>query len=326
VSRATRRPTRSAASTPAWEVLSDLGASYLVEMSLSDWIALPEHPRRRDTERQSKKEHWAAVRVAKGPVFESLRWVVAADLNGDVCKVNGHTRSLLWERGQLRPPSSVIAQVYRCSSRDELNAIYATFDTQLAAETLYDRVTGAYREWGLTLTSQRLRAGTIVDALSIACRGVARPTERSGREEEFDIYAAVGSFANELQKLDSLNPQTEHCPTGIVAAALLSLAEDPGTLEYFRRLVSREGSKRAGLPDPVEAILEQLQKLKQRKSARVRSEQEDLCARTLAAVRAWRAGASAPSYWGEAPLQTFLLTDAVHRVRAQTSAAALSHE
>lgn len=312
---------RKTVSSPDWKVLSDLDASYLVEMSVSAWIALPEHPRRRDTERQAKKEHWEAARGATGPVFECLRWVVAADLNGERCKVDGHARALLWERGQLRRPPSVIAQVFRCATRDELNALYATYDTQLAAATLYDRVTGAYREWGLTLTSQRLRAGTIVDALSIACRGVARSTERSGQEEEFDVYAAVGNFARELQLLDSLNPQTEHCPTGIVAAALLSLAEDPGTLEFFRRLLNRQGSKRAGLPDPVEAVLEQLLKLKLRKSARVRSEQEDLCARTLAAVGAWRAGPESEAHWGETPLQTHLLTDAVRRVRSLRQAA-----
>ena len=313
--------TRKAQNSLDCKVLSDLGPSYLVEMPLSSWIALPEHPRRRDTERQAKKEHWEAARVAQGPVFECLRWVVAAELDGERCKVDGHARALLWERGQLRRPPSVIAQVFRCATRDELNALYAIYDTQLAAETLYDRVTGAYRQWGLTLTSQRLRAGMIVDALSIACRGVARSTERSGREEEFDVYAAVGNFARELALLDSLNPQTEHCPTGIIAAALLSLAEDAGTLEFFRCLLNRQGSKRAGLPDPVEAVLEQLLKLKLRKSARVRSEQEDLCARTLAAVRAWCAGADSEAYWGETPLQTHLLTDAVRRVRTLRQAA-----
>jgi hypothetical protein len=249
-------------------------------------------------------------------VLESLRWVVAAELGGEYFKVDGHTRALLWERGQLRRPPFVIAQVFRCASRDELNALYSTYDTQLAAETLYDRVTGAYREWGLNLTSQRLRTGTIVDALSIAYRGIARSTERNSNEEEFDVYAAVGYFARELALLDTVNPQAEHFPTGIVAAALLSLAENPNTLEFFGRLGRRQGSKQAGLPDPVEAVLEQLAALKRRKNARVRTEQEDLCARTLAAVRAWRDGPDTANYWGQMPLQTHLLPDAIRRVRS----------
>lgn len=306
----------------SWKVLSDFGASYLVEMSVAEWIALPEHPRRRDIERQARKEHWEAARAAVGPAFETLRWVTAGELDGDLCKVDGHTRALLWERGQLRRPTSVIAKVFRCASREELNALYATYDTQDAAETLYDRVTGAYRECGLTLTSQRLRAGTIVDALSIAARGIARSTERN-REDEFDVYAAVANFAKELALLDSVNPQTEYFPTGIVAAALLSLAEDPQCLDFFKRLGDRKGSKRAGEPDPVEATLDELQRLKRRKSARVRSEQEDLCARTLAAVSAWREGSDSAAYWGSPRLQTHVLSEAVQRVRTlrQQSAA-----
>ena len=129
-----------------WKVLSDFGASYLVEMSVAEWIALSEHPRRRDTERQARKDHWDAARSAVGPAFETLRWVTAGELDGDLFKVDGHTRALLWERAQLRRPTSVIAKVFRCASREELNALYATHDTQDAAETLYDRVNGAYRE------------------------------------------------------------------------------------------------------------------------------------------------------------------------------------
>lgn len=298
-----------------WKVLSDFGASYLVEMSVAAWIALPEHPRRRDTERQARKEHWDAARSAVGPAFETLRWATAGELHGELCKVNGHTRALLWERGQLRQPTSVIVKVFRCVSRAELNALYATYDTQLAAETLYDRVTGAYRECGLTLTSQRLRAGTIVDALSIATRGIARSTERN-REDEFDVYAAVANFARELVMLDSVNPQTEYFPTGIVAGALLSLAEHPQSLKFFEHLSDRKGSKRAGDPDPVEAVLDELLRLKRRKSARVRSEQEDLCARTLAAVSAWLEGPDSGAYWGASRLQPHLLSETVERVRA----------
>lgn len=305
-----------------WKVLSDFGASYLAEMSVADWIAMPEHARRRDTERQARKEHWDAARSAVGPAFETLRWVTAGELHGELCKVNGHTRALLWERGQLRRPTSVIAKVFRCASREELNALYATYDTQLAAETLFDRVTGAYRECGLTLTSQRLRTGTIVDALSIAERGIAHSTERN-REDEFDVYAAVAHFKRELALLDSVNPQTEYFPSGIVAAALLSLAEHPDCLEFFKRLRDRLGSKRAGEPDPVEAVLDELQRLKRRKSARVRSEQEDLCARTLAAINAWREGSDSATYWGAPRLETHVLSDTVQRVRTlrQQSAA-----
>lgn len=313
------RPSPTA--SPDWRVLSDFGGSYSVQMSVDAWIALAEHPRRRDTERQTRNRYWESMRSASGPRLESLRWVYAAELNGSHFKVDGHTRALLWGREELPRPSFVIAGVFRCSTREQLNELYANYDTG----TIFDRVTGAYREWGLNLTSDRLSAGTIASALSIAYRGFARTTERNASsEEEFDVYEAVGYFARELAALDTVKPETRLFPTGVVAAALLSLAVDPETLDYFRRLANRQGSKREGLSDPVEAVLDELQLLKKRGSARVRSEQEDLCARTLAAVRAWRAGPESSGYWGRPRLDTELLTEAVRAVRSLRKASAPS--
>lgn len=309
------------AAATGWKVLSDFGGSYSVQMSVGAWIALAEHPRRRDTERQVRNKYWESMRSASGPRLESLRWVYAAELNGEHFKVDGHTRARLWERGELPSPPFVIAGVFRCSTREQLNELYASYDTG----TIFDRVTGAYREWGLNLTSDRLSAGTIASALSIAYRGFARTTERNtSSEEEFDVYEAVGYFARELTALDTVKPETRLFPTGVVAAALLSLAVDPETLDYFRRLANRQGSKQEGLSDPVEAVLDELQSLKKRGSARVRSEQEDLCARTLAAVRAWRAGSDSPHYWGRPRLDTELLTEAVRTVRSLRKASAPS--
>jgi hypothetical protein len=268
-------------------VLNDTGGSYTAEMTVAQWAALPDHLRQRDTTRQARKAHWDLARAARGPALEALRWVVAGELDGHLYKVDGHTRGLLWSTGKLPDPGSVFATVYRCRSRDELNELYSTFDTQAAAETLFDRVTGAYREQGLTLSSKRLRSGTIVDALSIAVRGVARAEAAA---EELDIYEAVRIFAPELRALDTANPQPETFHTGIVSAALLSLALDASALEFFQRLSHARGSKKDGLLDPIEGILWIIEKIKKHGSGRDRSRQEQLCATTLGAVDLWVMG------------------------------------
>ena len=36
------------ATRPRWRVLADAGASYLVQMPLEMWVAIPPHPRQRD--------------------------------------------------------------------------------------------------------------------------------------------------------------------------------------------------------------------------------------------------------------------------------------
>jgi hypothetical protein len=301
----------------AWRVLADTGASYTVQMSASDWASLPPHPRERDAGRQARKTHWQLAKSATGAVLESMRWVVGAECDGQVFKVDGHARALLWSSGALPDPGSVNVTVYRCTNREELNALHATFDTQSAAVTMYDRVTGAYREQGLELKSKRLRAGTIVDALSIAQRGVARSTETSSPgEDEWDVYDAVAMFAAELRQLDTVDPQPEVFHTGVVSAALLAIAMDPASLGYFARLSRGEGSKREGLFDPIEAIQWRISRVKKQRNAWIKSQQEKLCAVTVAAVELWQAGEAAEGYWSSGDIPPVNLREIVLRVRA----------
>lgn len=306
---------RLSAAPATLRVLADAGASYTVQMSTEDWAALPDHPRQRDTIRQARKGHWELARAARGPALEALRWVTAAEFEGRLYKVDGHARALLWTSGGLPNPGTVLATVHRCRDRTELNELYGTFDTASAAETIFDKVTGAFREQGLALKSKRLRSGTIADALSIAMRGFARgEAPEDSSQAELDVYEAVRTFAPELKLLDSVNPQNEIFYTGVLAAALLSLALDPSTLEFFRRISLGQGSKKEGLLDPIEGMLWIIGKLKN-KSARFRREQERLAATTLGAVDVWQHGESAPGYWSTGKYEPVDLSKAVQRAR-----------
>jgi hypothetical protein len=297
------------------KVLADEGRSYMARLAVSAWIALPDHPRKRDTARQSRKSHWEAVRAATGAARESVRWVVAAELDGQIYKVDGHTRALLWASGKLPHPDGVLATVYRCKNREELNALHATFDTQAAAETVFDKVSGAFSEQGLVLTSKRLRSGTIADALSIATRGVARGTDaEGGSADDFDVYGAVALYADELRLLDTVNPQNETFYTGLLAAALLSLACNPETLAFFRAISNGHGQTRAGLLDPVAGVLALISRMKNRR-ARFRREQERLCESSLGAMRVWLQGERAPGYWSSGRYEPVDILETVRTVR-----------
>jgi hypothetical protein len=196
-----------------------------------------------------------------------------------------------------------------------LHHLYSTFDHPAAAETLFDRVSGAYYQHQLTLKSERLKNGMIGDALYIAWRGVARTMDKDGDEDEMDIYNVVGTFGPELSLLDTVNPQNDVFQTGIVAAALLSLALDREHIGYFDRVSKREGSKRVGLLDPVEALLHMIGELKRRGSAWGKAQQQELCAAALTGAFAWKAGESHPHYWVKEALPPADIHEIVYRVR-----------
>ena len=308
-------PQSDQADTAEIRILADEGRSYMARMSVATWIAIPDHPRRRDTARQARKGHWQTVRLVHGAALESTRWVVAAELDGTLTKVDGHTRALLWAEGALPAPAEVLATVYRCKDRRELNELHAAFDTQSAAETIFDKVTGAFSEQGLVLTSKRLRSGTIADALSIATRGVARGQDaEGGTGDDFDVYGAVELYADELRLLDTVNPQNETFYTGLLAAALLCLACDPSTLEFFRAISNGDSQTRAGLLDPVAGVLAIISRMKNRR-ARFRLEQERLCESSLGAVRVWQRGEQAPGYWSNGRYEPVDILETVRAVR-----------
>jgi hypothetical protein len=275
------------------------GASYALEMPVDAWIALPDHPRQRDTLRQAAKGHWKLARRALGAIAESHRWVIGADLEGKLYKVDGHTRALLWRQGKLKRPASVYATVYRCKTRAELIELYGTFDSQAAVEKQQDRVTGAMRQLQLHLKSKRLRYGAITDALSIAVRGVARGKDAFGKHyEEFDVYEAMEAFAPELRLLDAVDPQPEIFHTGVVAAALLTLALDSRTIEFFLRVSKPMGGRKEEPPfDPMHGIRWLMKNTRKEGTGRAKITQEAICGTVLGAIELWRGGEKDPKYW-----------------------------
>lgn len=310
-------------SSSSLRILSDTGKIITAEMSVDEWCDLPDHPRQRNTQRHAHAAHWQLAKRAKGAVLDHLAHVTAACLEGTYYKVDGHTRAYLWETGVLKAPERLHVTIYRVNSRKELDELYTTFDTQSAAESSYDKVYGAYRECGLTLESKRLKHGFIVDALNIALRGATRSHQDKRKLPEIDVYKAVAVFKEELTLLDSINPQPEVFYSGVVAAALIALSLYPQGIDFFQKLALREGNKRNGRMDPVEAVLVYVDKLKQERSSWVNAQQEDLCARTLRAFLAWEDGREKDSggktgqYWFKAKMRAIEIQPLITQLKAK---------
>lgn len=281
---------------PGLNVLSDDGRIITGRMAVADWIAVPSHPRQRDSDRHARARHWAEARHAEGAVLDHLGHVKAALLDGVLYKIDGHTRALLWTRGELPTPTGVHVTVYRVRSRAELNALYGTVDAESAAERQQDKISGAYRESGLVLSSTRLKSGMIGSALNIALRGLVRRNQPRDAKP-IDVYRAVHLFRQELEILDRLDPPNDLFQTGLIAAALLMLALEPRSEDFFRAVATRSGNMRGGRADPVQAVIELVAPLLRTGRARNQLEQEDLCARSLRAAKIWLGGERSRDYW-----------------------------
>jgi hypothetical protein len=309
------QPQSPLASTDALTVLSDSGSTYLLEMPWEHWAACKNHPRQRDTVRHAKKPHWQAAKAATGVAAEPLRHVVGAEFQDELYKVDGHTRAYLWEQGELPKPHSVIVTVHRATTFSDLMALYSAFDTAGAAETQNDRIFGAMGQAGLHLKSKRLRDGFIVDALNIALRGCTRKDQDKRAMPELDLYSAVDAYSDELRLLDSVDPQPEIFYGGIVAAALIALAQDPTAIAFFQRLSNRDGNMKDGRPDPVQAVLDLVIAMKHQRSAWVNSMQVDLCARTLRALDTWHLGPGDEAYWLKQKVRAVGFIPQIERVK-----------
>ncbi|WP_162144228.1 hypothetical protein [Methylocaldum szegediense] len=299
---------------PGLTVLSDDGRIITGRMAVADWISVSNHPRQRDSERHARARHWTEARHAEGAVLDHLGHVKAALLDGVLYKIDGHTRALLWTRGELPSPTEVHVTVYRVSSRAELNALYGTVDAESAAEKQQDKIFGAYRESELVLTSTRLKSGMIGSALNIALRGFVRRNQPRDAKP-IDVYRAVHLFRQELQTLDRLDPPNDLFQTGLIAAALLMLALEPRTEDFFRAVAAREGNMRGGRSDPVQAVIELVTPLLRSGRARNQLEQEDLCARSLRAAKIWLGGERSRDYWMLNKPRAENILDYCHKVK-----------
>jgi len=284
---------------PGGVVKADLGDSYIVELSLDEWLKFKDHPRRRDPERQAKKLHWEDGRYSRGEAAVPHRFVVGAFLENDgLYKVDGHCRSLLWKQGTLPTPFTICATVIRCRSRQALLDLRQQYDNASAAQTSTDNVSAALHEYSLVFGSSRLRTFNWSEALEIAVRGKPlREGLKSNLSAQYDPFAAVECFRSELKILDDCEPPAPLFLTGHVAAALLALAENFAAREFFSLYAKGLGKQRRGELDPISYLTYWTEQARLHKSSWLKHHQTDVCGLVLALVNRFLQGPDSPGWW-----------------------------
>ena len=218
-----------------------------VDMTVDEWIAVPDNPRQRDTERHLRR---AKHLLSPSPTHAIVS--MATDGSGRRWKLDGHTRALAWRQGLVERPAKVIATVYPVVDAAEAAELYRHFDNQAAVETGADQIAGAWREYGWAPEAPLLRTGGLINALRFA-QGLVRNV----RTRAFDMtpYDLVRAWGADLKWLDTLDPKWQQFVSSTITAALLCHRRDGEDATDFWRLYAVDGGQKyEGLLDPVEAL------------------------------------------------------------------------
>lgn len=268
------------------------------KMTVAEWIKVQDNPIQRDTER-----HAAKAKHLKTPL-PTHQFVFACELpNGKLVKLDGHTRALLWERGQVPSPGNVIVAIVPAKDLAHAEELYKTFDSRDALETMRDKVSGAFHRFGFEPQSGLLSGGSITTALRVAYSvfsGETVHTGGGGKKNKADIYVMINQFSPELLALDGLGLGSGQMSAGVVAAFLLSFRKyGHKVTPFWVGVVGNKGSKLEGEMDAIQAVTEMILAKRGHYGG---SYNADICARCLTGVDKWLT--DAPMFRMPKPMDT----------------------
>lgn len=147
----------------------------------AEWKAYPDFPFQRDTAAHAAKARRSHLAESgyTGP------YVDACTINGGpIIKLNGHTRTYVWEAGGLPKPPSLEVRLWICDTEAEARKIYSELDPITAGKTSADLIYGLFSGHGLQPQSSRIRTGNLGYALLFA---LAKHKPSNGQSTR-DIY------------------------------------------------------------------------------------------------------------------------------------------
>lgn len=226
----------------------------VIELAVEHWISIPDNPRQRDTAARAKRaKHLRELH----PTHCLVNMARLPD--GSCYKLDGHTRAYLWQNGQLERPEKAFATVWQCSAIDDVKALYGTFDSKEAVESVTDRVFGAVREHGVQFESDLLKSMRFASGMRLASDmmwGQAPAREKT-------IYEMMDYWAPELVLLDNCRPSRRRFHTGVLTAALLTFRRyGPEASNFWKNFAMGAGTKINGDRDAVQALEERMEYLR----------------------------------------------------------------
>lgn len=228
--------------------MATMGETYTTTMTPGEWAAVPSNPRQRDTEgRAAKAKHLHTLQKS-----HLLVWM--AEWEGGCCKLEGHTRALIWT--ELKPeiaPAEVEVRVIRVSGIEEAKDLYDHFNSREESEKSADRCFGAMREAGITPTNLFVRSGKFSNAVRLATTFVRNSRSDGGNLYGYSVREAVSEFREEIVALD-LTGFTKHRMIGAAVCCYVMGRRKHGERvdDFFKAYVTDAGKKEGRMKDAVQ--------------------------------------------------------------------------
>lgn len=187
-----------------------------VYISLEEWDAMPPIKSQRNHEKRS----YEPVHIKKFSEPLTTHMIVHAAVlpNGDIFKLDGHTRNEIWKFVlQDKAPTELLCLMHAVEDIKKAKKLYLSIDSKRAVKTTTDEIFSAFREGGFTPISPLIASCKFNEAMTIAAK-------RAGRG--YDKMDQVRDMLPVLKSFDSLLPTPAVFVTPIAAAAMLSIMRD----------------------------------------------------------------------------------------------------
>lgn len=255
------------------------------KMSVEEFIALPDNPIQRNTERHLQKAKHLLT-----PLPHHSHVAAAQLPGGRLIKLDGHTRALAWKRNIIPRPANLEVHIFEAKNMEEVAEFYKPFDSKDALETTPDKVSGALNGMGYTPQSGLIASGAFNEALRYAWNGIYG----YGRELRWrDVYEAINEFAAEIIAVDELLLRKGQLPAGIISAIILSYRKHGDeVIPFWKAVIANAGQKSNGRMDGVQAVNELV--LGRRGKGAGGSHALDILGRALSALEKYLADETLP--------------------------------
>lgn len=251
-------------------------------MTSQEWMEVYDNPIQRNTELHAKKARNQHLKTAS-PTHAR---VSAAQMpSGEIYKLDGHTRSLLWQEGALEAPHILYVDMYHVDYLQQVEDLYKQFDNSGAVEGSSDKLHGAFRLHGFSPKSALLAHGGVTSAIQLL------NMDNGHSREPFNIYTQITPWIKTLRDIDAMQFSNSHFVAGLLAAMMLTTrVYGSEVLDFWKGLAEDEGTKINGKRCPIQALSDLINERRIKKQLGGRYNMLEIASKATSCVEMWRTG------------------------------------